>query len=858
MKKALKITGIVLASLAGLIIIAAVIVVNTVASSERLTKIINQYVPQYVNCQMELGRASVTFFKTFPNLGVSVEQVALVNPMEGSPSDTLASVDELNVVLDIQKLLNEKKIVLRHCFLENAFLNIFIDKDGNNNLDVFQPNENTDTTVFSFDYLVDVQEIRLINSTVLLTSEADVLTMRLKGIDMDLDGEYLDGDINADMEMKVDDFYILNYAAPFAITNVNIGFTGVLQQFETIKGVLTANKPDLKLFPSHTDAVNVTAPVEFSLKDMAGRFKKAKASLSDYRLNFYGGVKIADNGKILIDFDAASNDMSLEELLPYLPENVQEMLGIGNAKDKLKLKLSDARVAINTSKIPHIQIGIQADDVAAKVVSQPDTLLNLGFGIVLYDDLTTNTINSIDVNALKVRIKNSALEAKGTVDDLTGDVLLKLNVNGDVFLSDVKSLLPKTIKLDGRTLVGLTTNFTVADLNKTIKDNNLGRLWAKADLGIRDFSFEMDSIHAKVPVMNASLVLPDQLEVKNSTFRLGRSDLSMKGSIVGLINNIASHTGTVKGDLHLDSKLLDVKEIVDLIKGLNAPANPQPKDSVKKEITPFLVPTGIDFTVDVNTKKTVYEDIDFNDLTGTVAMKDSTLLLHDISCSNKAARMELSALYKSAQADNLFLAMDFRLADVLVHDFLHMIPYFDTLVPMLKTFDGQCDFGIDVSTSLGADYLPKLSTLRGEALIKGKNLTVSDHSTYSKITDLLGVSTGGEFCVDNLDVQLSALDSKIDLWPSQLAIGRYGAVAEGFMTPDKNMEYHISLTESPFRMRHALKVWGPLDKLKFELEPSKYPNHYTPLQREERKQFHKDLRKMLVERLKNRLQKAKE
>lgn len=71
-------------------------------------------------------------------------------------------------------------------------------------------------------------------------------------------------------------------------------------------------------------------------------------------------------------------------------------------------------------------------------------------------------------------------------------------------------------------------------------------------------------------------------------------------------------------------------------------------------------------------------------------------------------------------------------------------------------------------------------------------------------------------------------------------------------------ESHISLTESPFRMRHALKVWGPLDKLKFELEPSKYPNHYTPLQREERKQFHKDLRKMLVERLKNRLQKAKE
>ena len=86
-----------------------------------------------------------------------------------------------------------------------------------------------------------------------------------------------------------------------------------------------------------------------------------------------------------------------------------------------------------------------------------------------------------------------------------------------------------------------------------------------------------------------------------------------------------------------------------------------------------------------------------------------------------------------------------------------------------------------LSTRLGADYLPKLPTLRGEASVKGKNLTVNDQFTFTKITDLLGVSTGGAFCVDNLDVQLSAKDSKIDLWPSQVSVGKYGAVAEGFI-----------------------------------------------------------------------------
>lgn len=853
MKKALKIAGITLSVLVGLVIIAALVAVNTVASSERLTRILKQYVPQYVNCEMDLGKASVTFFKTFPNLGVSVGQVALVNPMEGSPSDTLAGIDELTVVIDIQKFLKEKKIVLRQCALENALVNIYIDQEGNSNLNVFQVRENTDTTVFSFDYLVDVEEVTLENSTVLFTDVPDHLSMRVKGVDLGVNGNYQDGVIDADLKMKVDDFYLLNYAAPFALTNVNLGFSGSLTQFDIIKGVVTMDKPDLQLLPSRVDPVKVTAPVEFSLKNLSGRFERGVATLRDYRLSLYGGVKIADNGKVIIDFDAKSNDLALKDVLPYLPVQVQAFLGISGPQDKLKLAVNDGRVVINTSKIPHMQIGIQADDVAAKLAAQPDTLMNLGFGIVMASDLTTNTMNSIAVNALNARIKNSTLEAKGMLDDLSRDLLLKLNVNGDVSISDLKPFLPETIQLDGRTRIGLTTDFTVEDLKKTIEDYDLSRLSAQADLGIKALTFDMDPIHATVPKLDAKVALPDQLEVKDGTLRLGKSDLSMQGSIDGLLDWIAKQTGTVKGDFHLNTELLDVKEIVDLINGLNIPAEPQPKDSVNKVMTPFMVPAGIDLTVDVNTKKTVYEDLDFNDLTGTIAMKDSTLFLQDISCSNKAARLDLSALYRSAQADNLFFAMDFRLEDVQVHDFLHMIPYFDTLVPMLKTFDGQCDLGIDVSTRLGADYLPKLPTLRGEASVKGKNLTVNDQFTFTKITDLLGVSTGGAFCVDNLDVQLSAKDSKIDLWPSQVSVGKYGAVAEGFMTPDKQAEYHISLTESPFRMRHALKIWGPLDKLQFELEPSKYPNHYTPLQREERKQFHKDLRKMLVERLKNRL-----
>ena len=55
MKKALKITGITLASLVGLVLVVAGIAVAMITSSGRLTKMVKKYAPQFVNCEMQLG-----------------------------------------------------------------------------------------------------------------------------------------------------------------------------------------------------------------------------------------------------------------------------------------------------------------------------------------------------------------------------------------------------------------------------------------------------------------------------------------------------------------------------------------------------------------------------------------------------------------------------------------------------------------------------------------------------------------------------------------------------------------------------------------------------------------------------------
>ena len=54
----------------------------------------------------------LTFFSTFPNSGLKVRDFALLNPVAGSMSDTLVSVNELVGVIDAKAYWEKKEIIL--------------------------------------------------------------------------------------------------------------------------------------------------------------------------------------------------------------------------------------------------------------------------------------------------------------------------------------------------------------------------------------------------------------------------------------------------------------------------------------------------------------------------------------------------------------------------------------------------------------------------------------------------------------------------------------------------------------------------------------------------------------------------
>ena len=209
---------------------------------------------------------------------------------------------------------------------------------------------------------------------------------------------------------------------------------------------------------------------------------------------------------------------------------------------------------------------------------------------------------------------------------------------------------------------------------------------------------------------------------------------------------------------------------------------------------------------------------------GHVAIKDGILVLDQMGLTSDAARMQLTALYRTPRKNHLFVGLDFHLLDIKIDKLIAMIPEVDTILPMLKSFAGNAEFHFAVETYLKSNYDLKYSTLRGAAAINGHDLVVLDNETYQNIAKKLRFNKKTENKIDSLSAEVTIFKNEIDVYPFAVSIDKYQAILSGRHNLDMTYNYNVSLLK-PIRL--GLDIIGT-DKLKYKLGKAKYADFFKP------------------------------
>ncbi|HKK63231.1 MAG TPA: AsmA-like C-terminal region-containing protein, partial [Bacteroidales bacterium] len=246
---------------------------------------------------------------------------------------------------------------------------------------------------------------------------------------------------------------------------------------------------------------------------------------------------------------------------------------------------------------------------------------------------------------------------------------------------------------------------------------------------------------------------------------------------------------------------------------------------------PYMVPKGIDIKLNTRVQNASFGVDSATNITGNVHVYDGILLLDKVRLRTHAARMQLTAMYRTPRKNHLFMGLDYHMLDVEISELLDMIPEVDTLMPMLRSFGGEGEFHLAIETYLDSTYNLKMSTLRGAASVAGQDLVLMDGETFSEIAKKLRFSKQAENRVDSLSAEFTVFRNEVDVYPFLIVMDRYKAIVAGRHNFDMSFDYHISLIDSPVPVKLGVDVTGTLEDMSIRPVRPRYAETYRPAAR---------------------------
>ena len=994
MKKTLKIAGITLASLVGVILIAGVIVVRLVLTPERLTPIVKEQAGKFITCQTELERVEITIFETFPKIGLRINNLLLVNPVNGAPSDTLALLNECVIALNIRELINNNSIIVNEFYLKNGVANLYIDSLGNSNFDVLNiESDENDTSSFKLGK-IDLDKVKLENINLSYTDLSSKMKANLTNLNATVKGNMQDEITTAALKLQTGyaAFTLLD-SIPITITTnaLSTEIDGYMADFDAIKGDLQLALKDVSFkmgdeYYLQKAQLAVNTPLDLSINTQNIILNKAEILLNQYQIHLDGEASRNDNnGDIAMDVAFRTNKWKIQEVMELIPSSMKNIIEGIAATGNITLS-GRAEGIYNDSLMPLISADILLDKGSFTMKELPFPLYDIHAN--LNTTLNLNSTSNVRIRDLRAKTGNNSVQCSGTVNDLLGKMFCNLNIKAHLDLPELKPVIPADIKvnLNGLADASLQANFTLEQIEKlaleqmkvnggiaftaldvlyndsvAIKSpaahieiqlpsksantafkellsaqintkqldaNMVGLLSAglkdvKLDVGVSnfmdtnsmfsvacDFDFNrldmtMDTIvvaidkpsgkfdmypsasNKNIPALNytyqsehlsanmgkdmsvvsknirlqgtaqydesqkdmilqfdprlridfqqgvlnmasfpvpievpaiKSNFTPERFTIRESRVILGNSDFKLSGIITN-IDKYIKETGLLTGKLKFVSDHTDVTQLMDLVNGLGVETDTSTtaQELETPEDDPFMVPMGVDIELHTLVKSATVGNTSIRNIEGNLTVKDGILVLEEMGFTSDAARMQLTAMYRSPRKNHLYAGIDFHLLDIDISKLIAMFPDIDTIVPMLKSFAGVAEFHFAFETYFKSNYDFKYSTLRGAAAIHGEDLVLMDSETFSKISRLLQFKKKTENKVDSLSVEMTVLKREVELFPFVVHLDKYKAILQGQYNLDAAGYYRILVMETPFPLRMGLKIDDYPEKTKFRL-----------------------------------------
>lgn len=477
-KKILIRLGLGILGLLLILVIAIAIVMNTLVTPKRITPILLGLTDNYINANVDCKSIDITFFSTFPDLGVKLENGSI-----SSETDTLLAFDNVMVAVNPVAFIFDKKIIIHQLEIENADIYAHVDTLGKANWDIFVPTDSVskDTSSFVMPEL-NIKNIRLRNVNLTYDDLPQDVFVMVDSLNMRLKGNLSKEQANLSLGIRTSGI-TADYQGQSFSQHLPVSFRTQLERDRVAKtlainkGTITVGTLELKtngLLKRDTIPGLTDVDVDFSLNasSLSDLVNMVPAHISDISAKLVAGGKIESNGKLTGKIG--------KDVYPLITLSVKLIDGnLASTKHKDKPFLED---------------------------------FDLDFSTLL--DLSGTQPSSLALNNLYLQTASSKITAKGEFDHILTKPTINAQAKADINFTQMAEKLP----MDGMKMGGqINFDLSAKCLLDDVLASNYGKIDANGAVNVKNVKFNHAAENFTFYTSNANIALGTS--VKDSVVR---------------------------------------------------------------------------------------------------------------------------------------------------------------------------------------------------------------------------------------------------------------------------------------------------------------------------------------------------
>jgi hypothetical protein len=755
-----KILRILLKSIAGLIFLILVLLFTVpVIFKKQIKTQVENAINGSVNAKVSFSDYRLGFFKNFPNLSFSLENLYVVgiNKFEG---DTLAGFKSFDLVINLRSLIGKSGYEIKAFIIDRALVNGIVLKDGTSNWDIAKPSgAPADTTVTSGSgsgskMKVVLRKVEIKNSTITYTDMSSAMSASLKDFNFNLGGYLTLTTTGLKLSLKI------------AETTFSMDGTKYL------------NKA----------AINSSIDVLADLKNMKFTLKDNHFSINDLTLNFAGTVEMPKD-KIITDLTFGTNKTSFKTLLSLVPAIY--MSDYKDLKASGDFALTGSAKGIYSSAdstLPDVSLNLKVDNGLISYPALPEKISNISINADVFADGKNLDRTTVNLDKFHLELAGSPFDLTFFLKTPMSDPDFKASMNGKIDLA----ALSKAVPMDSINLSGvIEMAVSMAGRLSMVEKQQYDKFMASGTMGIQNMIIAMAG-YPRVVIKDALFAFtPAATQLQKADIVIaGTSDFSLTGNFENYIPYIFRNE-TVKGSLVLHSNMTDASAIMN---AMSSDTSTTVKDTIGLVI--IAVPKKIDFNLNASIEKFSYDSIKAEKVKAHVIVRDGILSLRETGMNILGGTVLMNADYDTRDTLKPVMKADFNLKNIGIKDAFTTFVIVKKLAPAAKGIDGKVNVQLAYQSLLGPDMMPVINTIDGDGKLQSDQVTLVESPVFDKIKGVLKLGDKYSNTFKDINISFKIKEGRVYVTPFDTKLGNIRMNIGGDQGLDQTLNYLVK-TEIP-------------------------------------------------------------